>query len=117
MFLINKCFMDNKSNSNCLEVYYEKHWIFYTSGALMAACVLKRMNLGTHILRKSFQCWQSNAKSKTCHQHTKNLSEKYAICFYAPEFWKYWDVFKFEKNENKDFQITWANILFTIEHR
>ncbi len=25
--------------------------------------------------------------------------------------------FKFEQNKNKDFQITWASILFTIEHR
>ncbi len=35
-----------------------------------------------------------------------------------PEFWKCWDIFKiWIKLKLKDFQITWAYILFTIEHR
>ncbi len=34
------------------------------------------------------------------------------------EFRKYWDIFQILlKWKLKDFQITWANILFTIEHR
>ncbi len=43
------------------------------------------------------------------------------FCFFLhlqPEFRKCWDVFKILiKWKLKDFQITWANILFTIEHR
>ncbi len=34
-----------------------------------------------------------------------------------PEFRKCWDVFFFLYKMKKDFQITWANILFTIEHK
>ncbi len=41
-----------------------------------------------------------------------------AFAMLQPEFQKCWDVFKiWVKWKLKDFQITWANILFTIEHR